>query len=157
ENFEPFAAAKLQGKSGSNSFGEVIFAKTPSGLTIHINADRLAPGTHGLQIHEYGNCSDPDANRAGAHFNPFHSRHGSPGSPSHHLGDLGNVFVDNRGKVREEMTLLNTDPIVSRDWDQIIGRAIVIHEHADDFSDSPTGNSGKRVACGVIEPFIATN
>jgi Cu-Zn family superoxide dismutase len=109
----------------------------------------LTPGKHGIHVHTNGNCDSPDAMSAGGHYSPYGGRHNAPTNPDRHLGDLGNIVagpdgVANVDLVVEGMTLalIGTN--------SIIDRAIVIHANEDDFSD-PTGNSGPRVACGIID------
>ena len=107
----------------------------------------LTPGKHGFHVHEFGDCSSPDGNSAGAHFNPTHKQHGAPDAADRHAGDLGNIEADAAGKAHLECTdktmkLLGPDSIV--------GRAVIVHEKEDDLKTQPTGNAGGRVACGVI-------
>eukprot|EP00042_Codosiga_hollandica_P027784 m.141125 g.141125 ORF g.141125 m.141125 type:complete len:256 (-) comp52590_c0_seq5:36-803(-) len=111
--------------------------------------DGLAPGPHGLHIHEFGDISQGCAS-TGGHFNPFGLAHGAPDSETRHVGDLGNIVADASGRAK----FLLSDRLV-KVWD-IIGRALVVHAHEDDLglSDHPdsktTGNAGSRVGCGII-------
>ena len=141
------AIAVLHPTSGSNVTGTVTF--TASGNEVKVVADvtGLTPGKHGFHVHEFGDCSSPDGNSAGAHFNPTHKQHGAPDAADRHAGDLGNIEADAAGKAHLECTdktmkLLGPDSIV--------GRAVIVHEKEDDLKTQPTGNAGGRVACGVI-------
>lgn len=104
---------------------------------------------HGFHIHQIGDCSSPDFKSAGDHFNPTAQTHGNPATPPHHLGDVPNLQADADGKASvntqiEGVTLGDHGP------DDLVGRAIVVHADADDYKTQPSGNSGDRIACGVI-------
>jgi len=109
----------------------------------------LKPGQeHGLHIHEKGDCSAPDAMSAGGHFNPQGKPHGQPGSAEHHAGDLPALKADKSGRahVQVDVSGITLKPGPT----SIIGRAVVVHADPDDYKTQPTGNSGARIACGVI-------
>lgn len=143
----PSATVTLTGLNGSGVSGTVRF--TTQGDEVHVDADvyGLKPGLHGIHIHEFGDCSSPDGESAGGHFNPVNHPHGAPGEASH-PGDLGNVEADANGKARLSIDVpqitVDTEPL------GIVGRAVIVHEMADDLMSQPAGNSGARVACGVI-------
>jgi Cu-Zn family superoxide dismutase len=105
---------------------------------------------HGFHVHEKGDCSSPDFASAGEHFNPTAEAHGNPASPPHHLGDVPNIKANAEGKadvnVRAEGLALGGGGA-----NDIVGKAIVVHEKVDDYKTQPSGNSGDRIACGVIE------
>jgi superoxide dismutase, Cu-Zn family len=141
------AIAVLHPTSGNNVTAIVTF--TASGNEVKVVADvtGLTPGKHGFHVHEFGDCSSPDGNSAGAHFNPTHKQHGAPDAAERHEGDLGNLVADSSGKAHLEWT----DKVMKLSGpDSIIGRSMVVHEKEDDLKTQPTGNSGGRVACGVI-------
>jgi Cu-Zn family superoxide dismutase len=142
------AVAELSPTQGSNVKGTVTFKKDGNGIMVTADIEGLKPGTHGFHIHEKGDCSAPDGSSAGPHFNPANKHHGAPGDTARHVGDLGNLEADRDGKAHLEMldTLLTFEGANS-----IIGRAVIVHEKADDFKTQPTGNAGGRLACGVIE------
>ncbi|XP_014215296.2 copper chaperone for superoxide dismutase isoform X1 [Copidosoma floridanum] len=144
------AVAMLGGNSGY-SYGDIVkgvvrFVTTKNGCIVDGTIDGLSPGPHGLHIHECGDISQ------GEHFNPNNTSHGGPDDPpsQRHVGDLGNILANEsgRGTFRILNSILNVD--------DIIGRSLVITEKADDFGkgDNPLskidGNSGKRLACGII-------
>jgi Cu-Zn family superoxide dismutase len=143
----PAATATLIGLNGSGVSGTVRF--TTQGDEVRVEADvyGLQPGLHGIHIHEFGDCSSPDGESAGGHFNPTNRPHGPPGEASH-PGDLGNVEADMNGTARLALTVpqitVDTEPL------GVIGRSVVVHEMADDLMTDPAGNAGARVACGVI-------
>ncbi|KAM4721485.1 copper chaperone for superoxide dismutase isoform 2-T2 [Rhinophrynus dorsalis] len=111
--------------------------------------DGLSPGLHGIHIHEFGDLSDA-CESCGEHYNPDGNSHGGPGEVDRHVGDLGNIFASDYGRAtfRLEDKRLKV-------WD-IIGRSLVVDEGEDDlgYGGHPlskiTGNSGKRLACGII-------
>ncbi len=141
------AVAVLYPTAGNQTQGIVHFTQTSEGIQVTAEVHGLAPGVHGFHIHEWGDCSAPDATSAGGHFNPTQQPHGSPDSPQRHVGDLGNLEVgaDSTARYSRLDTLLAfTGPR------SIIGRAVVVHASADDLTSQPAGNAGGRLACGVI-------
>src|SRR5687768_1057550 len=140
------AIAVLHPASGSKVTGTVTFTKT--GDTVQVVADitGLTPGKHAFHIHEFGDCSAPDAASAGSHFNPTKTPHGAPDAAEHHVGDFGNLEADSGGKAHLE---LKSNMLKFSGENSILGHAVIVHEKVDDFSQ-PVGNAGGRVACGVI-------
>lgn len=143
----PSATATLIGLNGSGVSGTIRF--TTQGDEVHVDADvyGLKPGLHGMHIHEFGDCSAADGASAGGHFNPANHPHGAPG-PASHPGDLGNIEADANGTARLSLDVpkitVDTEPL------GIVGRSVIVHELADDLQSQPAGNSGARLACGVI-------
>ncbi len=142
------ATATLRSTSGSDVTGTVTFTEEEGGVRVFAMISGLKPGAHGFHIHENGDCSAPDGSSAGGHFNPDGAPHGGPDSPEHHAGDLGNIEADPGGVGHYEQVI----PGITLDDgpNSVVGRAIVVHEGADDLTSQPSGNSGPRVACGVI-------
>ncbi len=140
------ALARVNPSSGSEVIGEVKFTQRGSDTLVEIYLTHLSPGVHGLHVHEKGDCSAPDALSAGGHYNPAGQPHGGPDGP-HHLGDLGNVTAGADGIVNMNVHVKSLE--LSGDQ-SVVGRAIVVHAAADDLATQPSGNSGKRVACGII-------
>lgn len=141
------AIAVLHPTTGSTVAGTVTF--TVSGDAVKVVADLtgLTPGKHGFHIHEFGDCSSPDAKSAGGHFNPGGHQHGAPDATDRHAGDLGNIDADASGKAHLEIS----DKVMKLSGnDSIVGHAVIVHEKADDLKTQPTGDAGGRVACGVI-------
>ena len=141
------AIATLHPSSSSEVKGQVTFTKTGDDVQVVADIENLKPGKHGFHIHEKGDCSAPDASSAGAHFNPTNQHHGGPMTAEHHTGDFGNIEADASGKAhidwKGKMSLSGAD--------SIIGKSLVVHEKEDDLKTDPSGNSGARQACGVIE------
>jgi len=142
------AVAVLHPTVGNKVSGTVTFIEVADGVQVHAEITGLAPGNHGFHVHEFGDCSVPDATSAGAHFNPTNKPHAGPDAPERHVGDMGNVEADASGKA----TLEYVDHQISLTNDQqsAIGRSVVVHAKADDLKSQPAGDSGARIACGVI-------
>lgn len=104
---------------------------------------------HGFHIHELGDCSAPDGSSAGGHFNPSGHPHGQRDAGPHHAGDLPNLRADAKGETAVDV-LLPALEIGTKGPRDVLGRAAVVHEQADDYRTQPAGNSGARIACGVI-------
>ena len=130
--------------------GTVTFEPSEAAVVMHAEIRGLTPGKHGFHIHENGDCGAADFSSAGGHFSPQSREHGAPTDDEHHVGDLGNLDVGADGVVSLEM---KTDFGVSPDGpDSILGKAIIVHEKADDLKSQPSGDAGRRIACGVIAP-----
>ncbi len=146
----PSARATLESKSGSTVTGMATFAEVAGGgVRVHVHVENAPPGTHGLHLHEKGDCSDPEAKSAGGHFNPGTMPHAGPMVEKRHAGDLGNIEIgaDGKGDLDIKSDLLT----VTAGTYSVVGRSVVFHEKADDFMTQPTGNAGGRLACGVIQ------
>jgi superoxide dismutase, Cu-Zn family len=141
------AVAEIYPASGSTVHGIVTFTSTGVGVKVVADIEGLAPGKHGFHIHEYGDCSSPDATSTGGHFNPDNMQHGGPSATMRHVGDLGNIQADDKGKAHLELT---DKDITFSGRHSIIGHAVVIHANEDDLKTPPAGNAGPRIACGVI-------
>jgi superoxide dismutase, Cu-Zn family len=153
---KPIGKAVLDSKSSSTVTGTVEFAENKKGwLIVHASISGATPGDHGIHIHAVGDCSDPDAKKAGDHFNPTGDPHGDPNTAKHHAGDLGNLVADSSGKAEFEITLKAPAHHGFKNWTDVVGKSIVVHETKDDLKTQPSGASGKRVACGVINQVMA--
>jgi Cu-Zn family superoxide dismutase len=110
----------------------------------------LTPGTHGAHLHTTGRCDGPDFATAGPHLNPGNRQHGSQNPAGAHLGDLPNVTTGAAGAGTVSATLRGTREEVLAQLFDADGTAIVVHADADDYRTDPSGNSGGRIACGVL-------
>jgi superoxide dismutase, Cu-Zn family len=127
---------------------------TPNRMRVRAQIEGLTPGLHGFHIHEFGDCRAADGHSAGPHFNPENKKHGGPEGPDHHLGDLGNIKADDGGRAAIAMT---TDVITLDTGPRgVLGRSVVVHADPDDLMTDPAGNSGARLACGVIRALSGT-
>lgn len=142
------AVAVLHSTAGQQCHGVVRF--TQDGDSVHVVADieGLTPGQkHAFHIHQYGDCSSPDAMSAGGHYNPEGHQHGLPDNENRHAGDLGNIQADDQGKAHYEITVSNISIMGTKN--PILGRGVIVHAKVDD-GGQPVGNAGGRIACGVI-------
>ena len=145
----PQAKAVIEPRSGSTVTGYATFTEMPDGsVKVIVDIAKAPPGTHGLHVHEKGDCSDPEAKSAGGHFNPTGQAHGDPHTATHHAGDIPMLEADAQGNARLEARLDGLT--IGSGPNDIVGRAVVIHANPDDYRSQPAGNSGPRVACGVI-------
>lgn len=141
------AKSVLHPTQGNKVTGTVTFTAEEGGVHIIADLEGLTPGDHGFHIHEFGDCSAPDGTSAGGHFNPTKKPHGSPQSEERHVGDLGNITAEANGRAHYDRI---DHQIELSGENSIVGHSVVVHAKADDFVTQPTGNSGSRVACGVI-------
>ncbi|HZR06867.1 MAG TPA: superoxide dismutase family protein [Candidatus Udaeobacter sp.] len=142
------AVAVLHPTAGNKVSGTVTFTEQADGVKVRAEITGLTPGNHGFHVHEFGDCSAADASSAGGHFNPTHKPHAGPDAPERHVGDMGNVQADASGKATLEY--VDHQISLSNDEQSAIGRSVVVHAKADDLKSQPAGDSGARVACGVI-------
>ncbi len=144
------AKAELKDAQGQ-PVGNATFTQTPAGVEIAVTVTHLPPGTHGIHIHAVGQCEPPDFKSAGPHFNPTNKKHGLKNPEGHHAGDLRNLVVSDDGTgtyhaVDADVTLApGPNSLLSP-----TGTSLVIHAAPDDDVTDPSGNSGARIACGVI-------
>jgi Cu-Zn family superoxide dismutase len=139
------AVAVLESRSSSSVTGKATFTQKGDSVEAVVEVKGAKPGQHGLHLHETGDCSAPDAKSAGGHFNPDNKAHGAPEQDPHHAGDMGNLTVGQNGTGKLKV-MLKGQTVAS-----IKGRALVVHGDPDDYKTQPSGNSGARVACGVVK------
>ena len=142
------AEAVLKPTQGNSAAGTVSFRQDGDAVVVTAQVSGLTPGAHGFHIHEKGDCSAPDATSAGGHFNPTGKPHGNPEHADHHGGDMPQLVADASGNARLTARLAGLS--VSEGPASVLGRGVIVHAAPDDFKTQPTGNSGARVACGVI-------
>ena len=144
------AVVNILSKSDSHVTGKGTFEQDQGKVTLKLTIEGAEPGTHAVHLHEKGDCSAADATSAGGHWNPSHENHGKWGASPFHRGDIGNLEVGPDGKGKLTLT---TDlwTIGGSPETDVIGKAIIVHAKADDFTTQPTGNAGGRVGCGVVE------
>ncbi|HHV99867.1 MAG TPA: superoxide dismutase family protein [Clostridiaceae bacterium] len=132
--------------------GVVYFIDIPGGTMVNVYVTGLPPyqpasdgkqpvGPHGFHIHEFGNCQEGSQDdpfmQAGQHWNPTNQPHGN------HAGDFPVLFSNNGRAVMSFFT----NKFKPKD---VVGKSVIIHENPDDYRTQPSGNAGKRLACGVI-------
>jgi Cu-Zn family superoxide dismutase len=142
------AVATVEATKGNAAAGTVSFVQKGDKVVVTAHITGLAPGTHGFHIHDKGDCSSGDGMSAGGHFNPLGKPHGNPLLPDHHAGDMPMLVADSNGEANltAELEVITLGGGAA----DIIGKSVIVHKDPDDFLTQPTGNSGARVACGVI-------
>lgn len=145
-----YGEAMIEPLAGQSIKGMAIFAPTDDGkVRLTLDVSGAPAGPLAAHIHEHGDCSAPDGSSAGAHWNPTSDDHGQWEHSPFHLGDLGNLTIDAQGRGQVEIV---TDrwTIGTGATNDVVGKSIIVHEKADDFTTQPTGAAGGRIACGVI-------
>jgi Cu-Zn family superoxide dismutase len=144
------AYAELKDKDGK-SVGAASFREQSGGVVIGLQVKGMSPGLHAIHVHAVGKCEGPAFTSAGGHFNPAQKKHGLKNPEGPHAGDLPDVYVTKDGSGRYEVL---TDAITLKSGATSVfdgdGSSLVLHASADDNMSDPAGNSGDRIACGVI-------
>lgn len=141
----------LDSKSGSTATGNVVFTEEDGEVSMTAVFEGLEPGMHAIHIHENADCSADDGTSAGGHWNPTKEQHGKWGdAEGYHKGDIGNFEADDNGN--------GTITMATDEWcidcedatKNIVGKGVIVHQGADDFTSQPSGAAGARVSCGGI-------
>ncbi len=146
----PRAQAVLRDTAGKQ-VGTADFTSVDGGVRVTLKVKGVAPGLHGFHVHELGSCVAPEFKSAGGHFNPDDKKHGVVNPSGAHVGDLDNLTVDVKGDGSGEFVVLRASldstsgSLLKKD-----GTSVVLHADPDDLKSDPAGNSGMRIACGVI-------
>ena len=138
--------------AAGRTVGTAVLTPATEGVQVVLSVNGLPPGAHGVHVHQTGLCEPPDFTSAGGHFNPADRQHGFENPAGSHAGDLPNMTVDANGRgslsaVARGATLEGSGANSLR---KPGGTALVVHATADDYRTDPSGNSGARIACGVI-------
>ncbi len=140
----------FESKSNSTVTGSATFTEKKGKVTFVAKLSGLKPGIHAIHIHEKSDCSAADGSSAGGHWNPTFKKHGKWGISEYHKGDIGNFTADKKGN--------GTITLTTDEWcigcgnatKDILGKGLIVHQGADDYTTQPSGNSGARVACSAI-------
>lgn len=149
---EGTAMAVLKNADGLE-MGTVMFTAMNGGTQMTGSLKGLAPSSmHGFHVHEGTDCGAGGFEAAGGHFNPMGMEHGGPEAAEHHAGDLGNVEADDKGvaKVEGMSKMLTLSGKAS-----VVGHAVILHEGKDDLKSQPSGDAGRRIACGIVQTNMA--
>jgi superoxide dismutase, Cu-Zn family len=145
----PKAVATLEPTRGNTTTGMVTFVQHGPHVMVTGRITGLKPNQeHGFHVHEKGDCSSGDGMSTGGHFNPDGKPHG-PQDAAHHAGDLPALKADAAGVATLRFHLEGVT--VGSGTANLVGRGLIVHISPDDYKTQPTGNSGARIACAVIQ------
>ncbi len=146
----PIQANAMIGSSNESGVsGMAVFTQDDDQITLIVEIQGATPGLHAVHIHANGDCSAPDGSSAGGHWNPTGVAHGKWGDDEFHLGDIGNITVAEDGTGSITLTTDLWEIGTGSDID-VVGKGIIVHADADDFTSQPSGAAGMRIGCGVI-------
>ena len=141
----------LGSKSESAVTGTAEFTEIDGMVQMTAVIKGLSVGSHAIHIHEKADCSSVDGKSAGGHWNPTAQPHGKWGAETgYHKGDIGNFDVGADGIGEISMTTDQWCIGCGDETKDILGKAIIVHQGADDFTSQPSGAAGSRVSCGGI-------
>ena len=146
----PKASASLQPTKGSTVRGAATFVQFDGKVRVTASISGLKPGGQfGFHIHEAGDCSSGDGMSAKGHFNPLAKPHGHHSTMERHAGDMPNLQADASGNavMSADLDVITISPGAT----SIVGRGLIVHAQADDYTSQPVGNAGARSACAVIQ------
>ena len=139
------ASAEMRDSAGK-ALGTITLAGQQGGISVQGHLTGLPAGEHGIHVHAVGQCAPPFES-AGPHWNPAQKQHGTQNPRGPHMGDMPNVTAGQDGSVHVALTTSGgtLDSLLDAD-----GASVVVHATADDYKTDPSGNSGARIACGVV-------
>lgn len=145
------AHATLLDQTGARVGNAVLREDSDGAVHLDVNVTGMPPGPHGLHLHAVGACSGTAFADAGGHFNPAAAHHGLSNTAGPHAGDLPNIDVmaNGAGRFQGVTRRVTLRPSATSLLDAD-GSALVVHAGPDDQLTDPAGNSGARIACGVI-------
>lgn len=141
----------LNAKSNRKTSGEVSLTQRNGVVTLEANIYGLEPGTHAIHLHDKADCSSSDGKSTGGHWNPTFEPHGAwQNDTGFHRGDIGNFEANNQGhgmiKFSTDLWCIGCEDPVKN----ILGKAVIVHQGADDLTSQPSGAAGARVSCAGI-------
>ena len=139
--------------SDDEKAGSAVLEQEENGVKVSLKVEGMEPGKHGVHFHETAKCEGPDFESAGAHFNPDDTKHGVENDNGPHAGDLPNIEVTEDGTGEFEFTTEYVSLLADKENSLLDedGSALVVHDKEDDGKTDPSGDSGDRIACGVLE------
>jgi Cu-Zn family superoxide dismutase len=146
------ATAEMRSASGARH-GILTLERSAAGVRIDGALTGVPPGVHGIHFHEVGQCDSPDFATAGAHLNPAGAAHGLENPRGPHAGDLPNVTANDAGQMIVDLATIRVtlDDAPGTGLFDNDGTSLVIHAARDDQRTDPAGNSGARIACGIVK------
>ena len=140
--------------AAGRTVGTALLTPATEGVQVVLSASGLPAGVHGVHILQTGLCDAPDFTSAGGHFNPTSRQHGTQNPAGPHAGDLPNLTVDanGRGTLNAVAMGVTLEGSGANSLRKAGGTSVMVHATADDYRTDPSGNSGARIACGVIPP-----
>ena len=149
--FEGAEIVTLRDTTG-RTVGTAQLVPDADGVRVVMSINGLPAGEHGLHVHQNGQCDAPDFTTAGPHFNPSNRQHGAENPNGPHDGDLPNITIDAnlRGSITATVRDVTLNGAGSNSLRKPGGTSLMVHANADDYNTDPSGNSGARIACGVI-------
>lgn len=146
---EPIANAELRSGSG-DAAGTAVFLPSGDGMVLVLNLTGLPPGSHGIHLHSVGRCDAPTFESAGPHLNPMGKLHGAQNPAGPHMGDLPNINADSTGRATANFQIAASPASFKAELRDADKASIVVHAGPDDYRTDPSGNSGDRIACGIL-------
>ena len=147
---EPVANANLS-SGGEDAAGTAVFLPSGEGVVMVLNLTGLPPGVHGIHLHSVGRCDAPTFESAGPHLNPLGKLHGAQNPAGAHMGDLPNITVDAGGRAAATIQIAVSPASLRAETADPDKASVVVHAGPDDYRTDPSGNSGDRIACGILD------